>query len=106
MLIPNKVCYPTPTRDCAWDCPFRDACILTDMQDDYALSEFFREFESRPHEENGNRDVWRENIEWPDEEHPLVDMDTVMEFDSSIVISEADEDEPVNGFEFYYEEDC
>ncbi len=106
MLSPNKVCYPTPTRDCAWDCPFRDACILTDMQDDYALSEFFREFESRPHEENGNRDVWRENIEWPDEEHPLVDMDTVMEFDSSIVISEADEDEPVNGFEFYYEEEC
>jgi hypothetical protein len=106
MLNPNKVCYPTPTRDCSWDCPFREACILTDMKDDYALAEFFREFEARPHEENDNEDEWRKHIEWPDAEHPLVPMETVMNFDSSLVISEADEDEPANGFEFYYEEEC
>jgi hypothetical protein len=106
MLNPNKVCYPTPTRDCSWDCPFREACILTDMKDDYALSEFFREFETRPHEENGNEDEWRTHIEWPDAEHPLIPMETVMNFDSTLVISESDEDEPTNGFEFYYEEEC
>lgn len=106
MLNPNKVCYPTPTRDCAWDCPFRDACILTDMQDNYALSEFFREFEQRPHEEDGNEDDWRNHIEWPDAEHPLVPIEKVLDFDSTLVVSEADEEEPSTGFEFYYEEDC
>lgn len=27
---PMVVCYPTPTRDCAWDCAYVSACLLTD----------------------------------------------------------------------------
>lgn len=106
MLNPDKVCYPSPTRDCVWDCPFREACIMMDMQDTYALAEFFREFEQRPHEENGNEDEWRTRIVWPEEGKELIPMDTVLDFDSTLVISEPDDEEPTNGFEFYYEEEC
>jgi hypothetical protein len=31
----NLPLYPNPTRDCAWDCPFQNACILWDCGDDY-----------------------------------------------------------------------
>lgn len=106
MLNPGKVCYPSPTRDCAWDCPFREACIMTDMQDTYALSEFFREFEQRSHKEDGNEDEWRNKIAWPKAEKDLIPIDAVLDFDSTLVIAEPEEEEPTNGFEFYYEEEC
>lgn len=27
--------YPNPTRDCSWDCSFRDICIMVDRDDDW-----------------------------------------------------------------------
>jgi len=39
MCDPNLPLYPNPTRDCSWDCSFRDICIMVDRDDDweYAL---------------------------------------------------------------------
>lgn len=105
MLNPNKVCYPAPTRDCIWDCPFRDACIMTDMMDSSALAEFLMGYEQRPHEENGNHDEWRDRIVWPVSEEAMIPMDEVLSFNAALVL-DMGEDTPVNEFEFYYEEDC
>lgn len=110
MLNSEQYCYPSPTRDCIWDCPFRDACIMMDMQDSYAYSEFMSAFEERPHREDGNMDDWRQAIAWPalnNEGQPiLVDMDEVMNFNSALVIADLEDEEGKEGFEFYYEEDC
>jgi len=35
MLNPNVAIYPSPTRDCIWDCPFRVACIAMDDGSDW-----------------------------------------------------------------------
>lgn len=43
MCDPNLPLYPNPTRDCAWDCQFRAACLAMDDGSDYEyiLSENF-----------------------------------------------------------------
>lgn len=41
---PYEVCYPRPSADCAWKCPFRKACPLMDQDPDAAkqmLSDLF-----------------------------------------------------------------
>ncbi len=41
MCNPNLPLYPNPTKDCSWDCNFRDICIMVDRDDDweYALQD-------------------------------------------------------------------
>lgn len=58
MIDPNLVIYPNPTRDCSWDCPFRDPCIAKDDGADYKamLRSMFK-----PRTERG-RDPWRLRI--------------------------------------------
>lgn len=34
--VEHEVLYPNPTRDCTWDCDFRDVCPLVDDGSDYA----------------------------------------------------------------------
>ena len=108
MLNPHLYCYPSPTRDCSWDCPMRDACILMDQGDESALNEFLGEFEKRPHSEDGNQDEWRGVIAWPqigaDGKPELISLDEVMEFDSTLDIQMVEDEEGT--FKFYYEEDC
>ncbi|MNM08175.1 PD-(D/E)XK nuclease superfamily protein [compost metagenome] len=67
MVNPNLYLYPSPTRDCIWDCEFRDACMKMDNgQVEEAKRELAVMYEPRPREEDGNIDPWRENIPWPD----------------------------------------
>ncbi|MEG1543052.1 MAG: PD-(D/E)XK nuclease family protein [Tannerellaceae bacterium] len=110
MLNPTQYCYPSPTRDCIWDCPFRDACIMLDMNDTDAYQEFMVAFEERPHREDGNMDDWRQAIAWPtlnSEGQPiLVDMEEIMNFNSALVIADNEDNEGKEDFEFYYEEPC
>jgi len=67
MIDPDLYLFPNPTRDCIWDCPFRDACLLTDQGNEAQARYWLDEgFEKRPREEDGNIEPWRENIPWPD----------------------------------------
>jgi len=63
MLNPDLPIYPNPTRDCVWDCPFRDVSLAIDSGEDwtYLLESEFTQFE-------GYDDSWRERIEWPQAE--------------------------------------
>jgi hypothetical protein len=106
MLNPNLYCYPSPTRDCSWDCPFRDACIMMDQGDDEGMALFMKDFIQRPHAEDGNRDEWRNNIKWVDDNGFLVPMEKVLEMDLGTLPSFDETAEADGGFKFYYEEDC
>lgn len=59
MVNPNISLYPNPTRDCSWECPFREACIAMDDGSDWQgiIDGGFEERE----EWNG----WREKIVYP-----------------------------------------
>lgn len=69
MIQPDLYLFPNPTRDCIWDCPFRDACLMMDRGQEKEAKEWLDlEFEQRPRGEDGNLDPWRENIPWPDKD--------------------------------------
>lgn len=123
MLDPTLYCFPSPTRDCIWDCPVRDWCLALDRGDDELVNEFMLNFEKRPHNEDGNVDEWRENIPYPTtitpegrfyekEEngmfklYPLPDLEEIIEYDLNMTI-ELDSDRYANessSFNFEYEE--
>jgi hypothetical protein len=67
MIQPNLDLFPNPTRDCIWDCDFRDTCLRMDNGDEHqAMLDLYVSYEERPREEDGNIDPWRVNIPWPD----------------------------------------
>lgn len=45
MLHPSMKIYPNPTRDCSWDCPFKDMCLAMEEGADWKI--YLDEFESR-----------------------------------------------------------
>lgn len=104
MLDPNLYCYPSPTRDCSWDCPFRDACIAMDSGDQFGYDEVLRGYEQRPHNQDGNIEEWRKNIQWTLEDGTLVPIEDVLEFDSGM-LPEFNFEETEDGFKFLYEDD-
>lgn len=61
MLDPGLPLYPNPTRDCSWDCPFKDACIATDdgSDADFILSSSFERWK-------GYKQDWKKRIVFPD----------------------------------------
>ncbi len=78
MLNTSLYCYPSPTRDCSWDCPFKEACIATDTADIGGLAQFMAHFEPRPRGEDGNRDEWRDNIIYPAAGEELVPLEELL----------------------------
>jgi hypothetical protein len=62
MLDPDLPIYPNPTRDCTWDCPFRDVSMAMDSGEDW---EYMLESEYVQHQ--GYDDSWRKRIVWPAE---------------------------------------
>lgn len=56
--------YPTPNRDCSWECPFRAVCIAMNEGADY---EFLLEdsFRQRNRSAEGEEAPWRKRIRWP-----------------------------------------
>jgi hypothetical protein len=68
MLDPSLYLFPNPTRDCIWDCPFRDICIALDSgREDEAKFMLDQDYEKRPRVEDGEEPEWRSRIQWPDE---------------------------------------
>lgn len=58
-MVSGPQIYPNPTRDCAWDCPVRTACIT--LEDGYDWELILGEnFVKRTNETN-----WRDRIKWP-----------------------------------------
>ncbi|MFI3171128.1 MAG: PD-(D/E)XK nuclease family protein [Eubacteriales bacterium] len=108
MLKPGLVCYPTPTRDCIWDCPFRDACVMMDKDDFDNYNDFMRDYIARPRSEDGNKDEWREHLKWTytgeDGLPELISMDTVL--DSFEMLNPHLEDTSTDAFKYQYEENC
>ena len=106
MLDPNMYCYPSPTRDCIWDCPFRDACIAMDKNEWDLYDEILKDYEPRPRNEDGNIDPWRENINWPKSEEDLVPLDQILNYAECMHIEFESKAEDSSGFKMYdYEED-
>jgi hypothetical protein len=60
MLDPNLPLYPNMTKDCSWDCSYRDPCLVKDDGGDYQYI-LDHEYE-RWH---GYKDAWRGRIKWP-----------------------------------------
>lgn len=63
MLDPKLGLYPNPTRDCSWECPFREPCVMQDDGSDY-LQVLEDEYERA--ETEAERSWWRAHIAWPD----------------------------------------
>lgn len=61
MLNPDLPLYPTPTRDCMWDCRAREACISLDDGSDWEFELNSATIE-RPEEDT----TWRQMIQWPE----------------------------------------
>ena len=76
MIDPELYLFPNPTRDCGWDCPYREICIATDQgRDDDAQSMLDANFEVRDDTLEHNHDDWKENITWPDENETIDKID-------------------------------
>lgn len=74
MLDMSMRLFPNPTRDCGWDCPYREICIATDQgRLDDAKSMLENTFEVRDDTLEHNHDDWTKDIVWPKEPlDPLV----------------------------------
>lgn len=60
MLNPRLQCYPNSTRDCTWDCEYRDLCIMIDDGSDWEgllAQEYIKK--------GGEDESWRMKIKWP-----------------------------------------
>lgn len=106
MLNPNLYCFPSPTRDCIWDCPIRAICIAMDSGDQELIDKEMLNFEKRPRDEDGNIEEWRENLQYPETDADLIPIDDILLVDQCMNIqlngSTAEADA---GFHFMYEED-
>lgn len=76
MLNPDLYLFPNPTRDCGWDCPFREVCIAQDQgRIDDAQTILNNEFKVRSTNKEHNLESWRDNIKWPDSPLPKAEAD-------------------------------
>jgi hypothetical protein len=67
MINPDLYLYPNPTRDCIWDCPLRDACLISDNGRKDEVKTYLNTFyEHRPRGEEGEEPEWRSKIVYPD----------------------------------------
>jgi len=63
MLDPDLPLYPNPTRDCAWDCGYRTACISMDSGLDY-----MHELELSTIDREEEQTQWRSKLQYPETE--------------------------------------
>lgn len=63
MLDPSLPLYPNPTRDCSWDCPYKDACIAMDDGSDveFLLESSFERW-------RGYKQDWKTRVKFPGDE--------------------------------------
>lgn len=64
MTDPDLKLYPNPTRDCTWDCQYKDVCIAMDDGSDW---EFMIESGFEKWEGEGYKSTaWRSRLKYPD----------------------------------------
>lgn len=61
MLDNSLPMYPNPTRDCSYDCAFKDPCLQKDDGSDFEAT-----LESEYVQWRGYKDPWRSKIKWPE----------------------------------------
>ena len=73
MLNPNIAIYPNFTKDCSWDCQFKDACLSLEDIGDW---DFYMDlYEVREEDNNDDVKPWRLNLYrlnpnlYPEEQH-------------------------------------
>lgn len=90
MSDPEQYLFPNPTRDCIWDCDFRDACLLMERGQHKEAVEWLKVgFEPRPRSEDGNIEPWRVNIPWPevDQGKIIQALNEEMELDANTIMN-------------------
>lgn len=66
MIDMHLFLFPNPTRDCGWDCPFREMCIAMDQGREADVKSMLEtEFQVRDDKIEHNKDAWRDKIVWP-----------------------------------------
>lgn len=101
MLDTTMRLYPNPTRDCGWDCPFRQICIAMDKGEEDIQPLIDLEFQVRDDTLEHNDDDWRVNIKWPDTPMEAAKIDDVELKPSNIFNIEL----PEKYYNSIYEED-
>lgn len=105
MLQQELYCFPTPTRDCIWDCPIRDMCIAMDKKDDALVAKLMLDWEKRPRHEDGNADDWVANIPWPKDEQDLIPLEDILQPEVCMNIELDSLTEETTGFKFLFAEE-
>lgn len=65
MIDPNNYLLPNPTRDCIWDCPFREACLCLDRGDMEGFDLALMNFHARQEERSEKEPSFIKKIKWP-----------------------------------------
>jgi hypothetical protein len=60
MLVPGLNIYPNPTKDCSWDCPFKNMCIAMEEGADWRF--YLDEFEVRNETLNDEPTRWMKRL--------------------------------------------
>ena len=80
---PNLILFPNPTRDCIWDCPFRDVCIaMDDDRMDEAQAILDANYAERSDTDESNHEEWKDRLVYPT--GPVECAETPDEFVSSV----------------------
>lgn len=82
MINPDFYRYPSPTRDCIWDCPLRDICLSMDKNEMDQVELLLQNYEKRPRGEEGKVPEWQTKLVYPAEPLGLAsDVDFADELD-------------------------
>ncbi len=83
MIQPDLYLFPNPTRDCIWDCNFREICLKTDADEREEVERLINlYFEPRGETPETNHDSWREFIKYPtaeEKELPFIPLEKLEE---------------------------
>lgn len=61
MTNPNLPLYPSPTKDCHWDCHMRDTCLMIDREDDW-MGYLEANYDSPQTQSGMQDDEWRKYL--------------------------------------------
>lgn len=90
MSDPDLYLFPNPTRDCIWDCDFRDACLMMERGQHEEADKWLQlGFEPRPRDEDGNIENWRDGIPWPEQDQgqAIGALNEAMELDANTIMN-------------------
>ena len=106
MLSSSFYPFPSPTRDCSWDCDFRDICINSDKGATDEVEVLLSSYKERTPEEEGNNDPWRASIKYPVEGEAEIPMEDILSYQDMIRIEMTEHSEEIPFAAYDTEEDC